>query len=834
MRLQLKLALVLVPLVAGPVLALGWVSYDALRQDLEDTAVQSLDTALDMATQGLHDLMDAAQANSALFAAAGPVERYVRAADDQERTELLQAPLLKLFYQYRAAYPEYQEIRLLRPDGTTDIRVAASDLPDQLAAGQEPGFALVQADPEPIKVTLSLEAGGGGALHVYRRIALADHYLTRADDTLRTRGYLVLRVALAPLFERLSALPVAASGRLILAFPGGEVLFDSSGIWAGRQLPSALLHSDPVSAHSDRSGSRAAGIRTWDDSPWLVRVRFSEPGVLALAALPEHSLATPLRRLGLATLTMTGFAVLLLTTVLIAWLRRLVLRPLAVLRDAAGRIGAGELRTPIDVYSADEIGALAAAVRAMGEDLADRREQIELLAFHDPLTGLPNRRLIRELLGACVAAAAGADGYLAVLFLDLDNFKQINDALGHDQGDELLRGVAQRLESVSAPPASRVHLSRFGGDEFLIIADRLSSPDQAADLAQAMLDAAVQPSDLGGAEYIVTASIGITLYPRDAADADGLIRCADLAMYGAKAMGRNTLHFFSAELDHRVAARLQMESQLRQALGRGELTLHYQPIVHLEHGRLAGFEALLRWHNQVLGWVPPGEFIPVAEETGLIREIGRWVLAEVCRQLAAWRLAGLVTVPVSVNVSGGQIQRESLAETVSTLLAEHGLSAADIHLEITESVLMEQTLHDTGRLQAMRALGLAIHIDDFGTGYSSLGYLQQLSVDCIKIDRSFVARLCTVDGDRTLVTAMITLAHALHLRVIAEGVETADQLAVLRTLNCDLGQGYWFARPAEAAVAANLLRMAAREAEGSPIIRRASCASRPRTASETS
>jgi hypothetical protein len=245
-RLQLKLALVLVPLVAGPVLALGWVSYDALRQDLKATAVQSLDTTLDAAAQGLRGLVDAAQANSALFAAAGPVERYARAADDQERTDLLQAPLLKLFHQYRDAYPEYQEIRLLRPDGTMDIRVAASERPAPPPADSaERGFASVQADPGPVSVRLSLDAGGGGALQVYRRIALADHYLMRADDTLRTRGYLVLRVSLDPLFEQLRALPVAASGRLIMAFPAGEVLFDSSGVWTGRRLPSALLHPDP-------------------------------------------------------------------------------------------------------------------------------------------------------------------------------------------------------------------------------------------------------------------------------------------------------------------------------------------------------------------------------------------------------------------------------------------------------------------------------------------------------------------------------------------------------------------------------------------------------------
>ncbi|WP_295440689.1 EAL domain-containing protein [uncultured Thiodictyon sp.] len=808
MRLQLKLALVLVPLVAGPVLALGWLSYDALREDLQEAAEHGLDGTLEAVTAGLNELVQTARTNSALFAAAGPVERFARSADEQERATLLQAPLLRLFYQYRDAYPQFQEIRFLRPDGTREVRVAAPGLPDrQPSGGSDPGFATVSADPQP--VSLRLVPNDGGALLVYRRIALPDSFLTRPDDSLRTRGYLALRVCLDPIYARLRARSLRFPGHLILALPDGDVLFDSSDTWNGRRLPTELL-SQPILSNPGNSAD--ADPQTWEPGHWLFKVRLIPPGIIALAALPQHTLADRLNRLGLTTLTLTALGLLLLSTVLGTTLWRLVLRPLALLRDAAGRIGAGALRTPIPIDSRDEIGALAAAVRAMGKGLAGHREEIERLAFHDPLTGLPNRRLISELLSERITANAGDGRRLAVLFVDLDNFKQINDGLGHATGDTLLLSLAGRLAGIAAHATAEVHIGRFGGDEFLIVADRLSGPEQAADLAQRILTATAEPFDLGNTQYIVTASIGIALHPQDAADAADLIRCADLAMYGAKARGRNALHFFSADLDSRVAARLQLENQLRLALVRHELTLHYQPIIHLESGHLAGFEALLRWHSETLGAVPPEQFVPLAEETGLICEIGHWVLGEACRQLADWRRAGYTLVPVAVNVSGAQIQRECLAGRVRSLLAEHQLSPADLQIEVTESVLMEQTLHDTGRLLALRAMGLSIHIDDFGTGYSSLAYLQRLAVDCIKIDQGFIARLLTLDRDSTLVTAMIGLAHALHLEVIAEGIESQAQLDALRALGCDLGQGYLFARPATAAVAGRLLDAAAHAA----------------------
>ncbi len=803
MRLQAKLALVLSPLVMGPALALGWISYDSLRGDLRASAEQGMESVLDLAAYKLEDLIDAARANTELLATAAPLERYARTDDAHERAYLLRAGLLALFYRYRDVYPEYEELRLLQPDGREDVRVAAGPSPAvEPNPGPGPDFPAIAAEARPL--SLRLRAGGAegdSALLLYRRIALRDDFMTGPAGADRTRAYLAVRVSLAPVFERLSALPFDFPGHLILALPDGRVLYDSSGQWTDGDLPPALT------ARLGQSPATLNGRATWDGSPCIVKVRRLEPGLYAMAALPADALAEPLTRLGATSLGLTGLGILLLTAVLMGGLRRLVVRPLEILRRAAGRIGAGELRPEIPIRSRDELGTLAEAVRGMGDNLARYRAEIEHLAFHDHLTGLPNRRLMRELLDERIAEAGREGRALAVLYIDLDNFKQINDALGHTRGDELLQGLALRLGALLAGPDGEgaAHLGRLGGDELLVVADRVGGPDGAADLAQRILLSTAEPFALAGSQYVITASIGITLHPRDADDADGLIRCADLAMYGAKAAGRNTLHFFSPELNVRAAARLRLENELRLAIGRGELALHYQPIVELASGRLVGLEALLRWYNADLGQVPPDRFIPVAEETGMIREIGRWALAQACRQQADWRRAGLATVPVSVNVSAAQLARECLAAPLAALLSEHGLTASDLHIEVTESVLMEQTLQDTGRLRTLRDLGLAIHIDDFGTGYSSLSYLQRLAVDCIKIDRSFIAQLCLQESDRSLVSAMIGLGRSLGLRVIAEGIEDAAQLEALRALGCAQGQGYWFARPMEASAAALLL-----------------------------
>jgi diguanylate cyclase (GGDEF)-like protein len=435
------------------------------------------------------------------------------------------------------------------------------------------------------------------------------------------------------------------------------------------------------------------------------------------------------------------------------------------------------------------------------------------MAFHDQLTGLPNRRLIRELLAERLHDSSGGQT-LAVLFLDLDNFKQINDNLGHAAGDELLRALTSRLsrllDGFAAARGLRgsVSMARFGGDELLIALDQPGASDAgvAGELADALLEAVARPVALDGARYVVTASIGIALFPRDALDADGLVRCADLAMYGAKARGRNAFRFYSADLNARAAERLRIERRLRQAVAGGHLAVHYQPIVDLADGHICALEALLRWTDPELGTVSPARFIPIAEETGLIRDLALWTLDQVCARISAWRTEGLTTVPVAVNVSAAHLQREDLAEPLSDYLAEYGLSGADLEVEITESVLMDLNSDTSGRLRALGELGVAVHIDDFGTGWSSLDYLRRFAIESIKIDRSFVAHICDNEEDRSLAEAMIAMAHALNLRVIAEGIEQPEQHALLRRLGCDQGQGFLFARPGDAQAVAALLR----------------------------
>jgi diguanylate cyclase (GGDEF)-like protein len=498
----------------------------------------------------------------------------------------------------------------------------------------------------------------------------------------------------------------------------------------------------------------------------------------------------------------------LLVSVLFVWLRELVLRPLTALRQAARAIGAGRTLPELTVRGDDELGLLASDLKEMAERLGQYNEQIEQLAFYDQLTGLPNRNLIRDLLAQRMERPRRGGDLLALLFVDLDNFKQINDHLGHAVGDRLLQTFADRLQVLLEVEGlgHSAFLARFGGDELLIAADALPGAAAAEALALRILGVAAEPFELGGGRYVVTASIGIALHPQDAQDPDGLVRCADLAMYRAKSEGRNLCRFYTPEMNARSSERLRVEHRLRHAVFSERLTMAYQPIVSLDSGELVACEALLRWRDDELGAVSPARFIPVAEESGLIQDLGRWVLRAVCAQIADWRARGLTLKPVAVNVSAAHLQREALAGPIADLLARHQLTPDALHLEITESVLMELTHANSTRVQALSELGLAIHIDDFGTGYSSINYLRRFVIDCIKIDRSFIAGLCDRDEDRALVTAMIAMAKALGLRVVAEGIEDHAQLEALRGLGCDFGQGYLFARPMDADALADCLR----------------------------
>jgi diguanylate cyclase (GGDEF)-like protein/PAS domain S-box-containing protein len=418
--------------------------------------------------------------------------------------------------------------------------------------------------------------------------------------------------------------------------------------------------------------------------------------------------------------------------------------------------------------------------------------QIIHAAQHDFLTGLPNRILLNDRITQAIAFATRHEIQIAVLFLDLDGFKHINDSLGHAVGDQLLQSVAQRL--VSGVRGSDT-VSRQGGDEFVILLYEMKEAEGAVISATRLLAAVARPHSIAGHDLHVTASIGVSVYPDDGLDAETLIKNADTAMYQAKENGKQNFQYFKPAMNIRAVERQSIEENLRRALERREFALHYQPKIDLLTGAISGVEALIRWTHPARGMLSPAQFIPIAEDSGLILAIGAWVLREACTQARAWADAGLPATRMAVNVSSMEFRDENFLSNLSDILSETGLAPGLLELELTESVLMKRAETAVSILGALREQGVSIAIDDFGTGYSSLSYLRRFPIDVLKIDQSFVRQISNGGGDTAIVAAVIGMARSLKLRVVAEGVETLEELLFLQSQRCDEVQGYYFSRP---------------------------------------
>ena len=430
-------------------------------------------------------------------------------------------------------------------------------------------------------------------------------------------------------------------------------------------------------------------------------------------------------------------------------------------------------------------------------------EQIEYLAFHDKLTGLSNRGMFSIMLAQGLQEAKRYERQLAVLFLDLDRFKNINDTLGHQAGDLLLQEMATRLKAVLRESDC---IARLGGDEFVIMIPNLASAEQLAAVTQKVLASVSRIFKLGDHEFHVTASIGISVYPGDGEDERALMKNADIAMYRSKEDGKNTFTFYSADLNTHSIERLAFESSLRRALDARQFEVHYQPKVDCHTSQMNGVEALLRWKHPDLGTVPPAKFIPVAEENGLIVPIGRWVLLTACQQQVAWRHLGLPPMRMSVNLSPRQFYDDHLLSDVRAVLLETGIEPAFLELEITESLLMRDVEKASRMLMEFRSLGIRLSLDDFGTGYSSLSNLKRFPIDTIKVDRSFVRELSSNAEDRAITEAIIVMGKSLKMDIVAEGVETQGQIEFLRNHGCNEFQGFYFSKAVPPAAIADLLR----------------------------
>jgi diguanylate cyclase (GGDEF)-like protein len=472
-------------------------------------------------------------------------------------------------------------------------------------------------------------------------------------------------------------------------------------------------------------------------------------------------------------------------------------------REAAEAVA--RARDELELRVLERTAELAGANALLQAEIVERRQaeaRVHHMAYHDSLTGLPNRALLADRLDRAMLAAQRGERKLAVLFIDLDRFKTINDSLGHVTGDHLLKEVASRLcRSVRASDT----VARLGGDEFVVLVPGVDGAHDCTQVAQKIIEALGVPFPFEGRLLHISPSIGICLYPDHGQDVATLMRNADAAMYHAKAAGRNTWQFFTALMNEAAARHFELESSLRGALAAGQFELYYQPIIEAGTRRVHALEALLRWRRPGQGLVGPDEFLPILEESGMIIAVGEWVLRSACEQAVAWQRQGLPAVVVAVNLSARQFMQRGLADSIRRIVGETGIDPGLLELEITETTLMQSGGHTLEVLEQIKDMGVGLSIDDFGTGYSSLAYLKRFPVHTIKVDRAFVRELEASAEDRAIVAAVMALANSLQLAVVAEGVETEAQLALLRKHGCLLAQGYLFARPLAAAQVPALL-----------------------------
>ena len=547
-------------------------------------------------------------------------------------------------------------------------------------------------------------------------------------------------------------------------------------------------------------------VRALDDEPEIIKLDFPiiHNEVLLgrfLVGLSRESLQSEFRGQLLIQVVVLALLVFFLSIAIHAVFRMNVLSPIRKLIAASTQVGRGQYAA-VEVKSTDEFGVLANAFNAMAEEVKHEQAKLHRQAHYDPLTGLPNRMMALERINAEISRAKRSGKRFAVLFIDLDNFKNVNDSLGHAVGDELLVATGARLHA-SLRTADSV--ARLGGDEFLVLLPEFEDEMQVERVAERLVRTVGAPQELRGRKVVVQCSVGIALYPDNGEQVEDLMANADNAMYQAKAAADGSPQFFTQEMNVRLRERMQMEQDLNVAIEHAQFALHFQPIVSTGERRHHGAEVLLRWQHPERGAISPAQFIPLAEATGQIVRIGDWVLEQACRCFSAWRDAGLEPGFLAINISRVQF-RKRFSQRLAELMLIYGIPSTALELEITESVLLDDHRQVAEELARLRGLGVRIALDDFGTGYSSLSYLKRFRFDLLKIDRSFVAGLPADSDDVSLVKAILAMAKGLDLRVLAEGVEHEAQLAFLAAQGCDLAQGYLFAKPMSQEAYARYLR----------------------------
>ena len=803
MKLQSKILLLVIPIVVLPLVWLGWSAYLKLKDNSQETSLRQMTILLDQV--GLNTLahLSTARANIELFAGSNLIKKYILTHDEADRYRLLQPSLMRLFASYQSAYPNYYEIRILMPDGYEDSRSTITRMPNITEYESDSVFfQQLQEANESVHISYTRNPDiNKPVLYIGKGLILRDESFEPINTPPTLRGYLAISINLDFLQEQLDNLRISDNGYLFIADDSGRILMTPQNSATSTlseknraQLQEALLNNEAIKI--DYLGQ-----------PTYIQGYLLESGLQLFAVLPESDVLSASHTISLLVVTITLFSIIFASSLIFYVINRILIRPIQKLGRTAYEIGHGRFDTRTGINSHDEIGGLARSFEEMSQNLQESQDQVSYLAYHDSLTSLPNRHMFEEYLQRALSHARLHQTGLALLFLDLDKFKKVNDTMGHQAGDQLLQDLSERLiyclreyDKVSMQkshlPGEAPHdtLSRIGGDEFLILLPSIKDPSEAAIVAQRLLDVMAEPFIIRDNKFFIGGSIGISFYPSDGEDVQTLTKNADIAMYHAKECGRNNYQYFNESMNAEAMKRVTMENALRNAISQGELQLHYQPKVNMYSGEINGVEALIRWQHPEMGMVQPNSFIPLAEDSGLIVPIGEWVIDEATQQMRRWQDVG-IDITMSVNISTVQLNKQNVAEIIKHYIKKNRCRAERLEIELTETSIMDAQEHAAIMLNDIKSLGVQISMDDFGVGYSSFSYLRNLPIDILKIDRSFVRDITTDQDDAAIISAIIAMAHTLNLVVVAEGVETLAQLDFLQKKKCDIVQGYLISRP---------------------------------------
>ena len=803
MRLKSKLALTVIPLIALPLISVGVLAYLQLWRSSDEQSRIQIRTYLEQRAEIYQTQVRSAHFALKSLANDALLKDYLLTEDEGDRYALMQRPMLSKFASIQTANPDFQEIRLLLPDGFEELRMINRN---PLNITEEEASSPFFASIPPASVDHSEWVGtnpdtGLIALVVSLPIRLHNNSREAFTTEPKLRGVLSITQDIDKIIA--PELPSPWREGLLLLSDNQQNLhtrLPSSNPLAEDPKVLANLHSQPRNQWNNVLINGTAALHLSIPLNQALRLH---------TLLPERSALAASNRVGVIVLVMTGIALLISIPLLLLLLRRQFLTPIATLNRALLSLSARQDRLQLTKSSNDEIGDLVSSFNRMSIELYESNQKIRNLAFLDALTGLPNRVLFRRNLKQAMASADRSGKRLALLFLDVDNFKQVNDTMGHPIGDQLLKQITQRLQKnlrdddqtgLIDHQDQDANFSRLGGDEFTILLPHLDAPHQAGVVAERIIASISEPFHVDQHQIYVGASIGIAFWPDDGVSAEQLITHADLAMYQAKNLGKNNFQYFSQSIGKLAKDQSRIVQRLRRATEMADFSLVYQPIINTLPQQVLSFEALIRWDDETLGRVPPDLFIPIAEENGLIIPISRWVLNETCLQIREWIDAGYSDVLIGINMSGIHLSQPGVIVEMQSCLQRYSLPPASIYIELTETAIIKGKELVIENLNLLRALGIQIALDDFGTGYSSLSYLRNLPIDVLKIDGSFIQDLG--DGNNSVIlSAIITMAHALGLKVIAEGVELETDLLFLNQQGSDMVQGYLFSQPLTPAAA---------------------------------